>query len=98
MLPDAPCATAQLAIPTDGTSQTRCQKVWVGLKAISNHFLNAQDPAVDADIIGYCFLLPLSLYWMHTRPHIDTQWAVCFGTIWGAVGLKAYMRRRGGDQ
>jgi len=35
---------------------------------------------------------------MHTRPHIDTQWAACFGTIWGAVGLKAFMRRRGGEQ
>lgn len=92
------CAAAPSATPTTGTSQTRWQKIWAEIRGVVSQFLNAQDPAVDADIIGYCFLLPLSLYWMHTRPHIDTQWAACFGTIWGAVGLKAFMRRRGGEQ
>jgi len=93
-----PCATAQSATPTDGTSPSRWQKVWTVAKTVVNHFLNSADPACDADIIGFCFLLPFSIFWLHTRLKIDSQWAICFGVIWTAVGLKAFARRSGGAQ
>ena len=92
------CATAPSATPMTGTCQSPFQKGWRAAKTILGHFLNGQDPACDADIIGFCLLLPLSLYWLHTRPVINSQWAVCFGTLWGAVGLKAFSRRFGGGQ
>ena len=92
------CATAPSATPTAGIFQTLRQQVWHGIKTTLGHFLNGQDPACDADIIGFCILLPFSLYWLHTRPVISEQWTICFGTIWAAVGLKAFSRRFGGGQ
>jgi hypothetical protein len=68
------------------------EKAW---KAVGQA-LNSQDPALDVDILGFCFLLPYSIYWLNTRQHIDTQWAACFGTLWGAIGLTKFSKRFGG--
>lgn len=92
------CATAPSADPMTGNTPKWYRRAWTGIKTLASHFLNSADPACDADIVGFCVLLPVSIYWMHTRPVIQSQWAACFATIWGAVGLKAFARRSRGDQ
>ena len=102
-----PCVTAQPATPTTTSGRTSrflqalrstWSAAWTATKTFTTHILNTDDPAVDVDVIGFCILLPFSLYWLHTRPHIDGNWAAAFATVWAAVKLSNFRRRPGGDQ
>lgn len=58
------------------------------------HGINTVDPVVDLQLVAFCILFPFSIYWLHTRPVINTQWAACFSTMWAAIGLKIVLDHR----
>ena len=90
--------TLTTKIPTESGFQTALLAAWTALKTFVAHAVNTDDPLVDLDALAFCVLFPFSIYWLHTKPHVDGNWAAAFATIWAAVKLSNFRRRPGGDQ
>lgn len=59
--------------------------------------INDDDHAVEAQIIAFCILFIVSVYWLHTRQNPSTGWVACFSTMWGAIALNNVFKHRGGS-
>lgn len=84
--------------PTASRFRQALQAAWTALKTFVAHAVNSDDPLVDLDALAFCVLFPFSIYWLQVHPHIESNWAAAFATIWAAVKLSNFRRRPGGDQ
>lgn len=94
------------ATPVATLTPSRWSRVWsfirrsaATVRLFATQLIDRSNPAVDLQLLAFCFLFPVSVYWLWTRPHLETGWVACFSTLWGAVALKDIIQRRpGSDQ